>query len=40
MAYRTQAISQKDDALEVTDVALPDEDDVEEARDWVNFNKK
>lgn len=38
--FLTQPISQKDDALEVTDVALPDDDHVQEARDWVNFNKK
>ncbi|MDR3552095.1 MAG: DUF3787 domain-containing protein [Clostridia bacterium] len=38
--FLTQAISQKDDTLRVTDVSLPDDDNVEEARDWVNFNQK
>lgn len=38
--FITQAISQKDDSLKVTDVSLPDDENVSEARDWVNFNKK
>jgi hypothetical protein len=39
-AYITQAISQKDTVQKDTNVSLPDDDNVEEARDWVNFNKK
>jgi hypothetical protein len=39
-AFITQPISQKDGSLKVTDVSLPDNENVSEARDWVNFNKK
>jgi len=38
--FITQAISQKDKSLKVTDVSLPNDENVSEARDWVNFNKK
>lgn len=34
------AISQKDHEQEGTRVALPNEQNVKEARDWVNYNKK
>lgn len=39
-AFITQPISQKDDSLKVTNVSLPDDENVSEARDWVNYNKK
>ena len=38
--FITQAISQKDDTLCLSDVSLPSDENVDEARDWVNFNKK
>lgn len=34
------AISQKDHEQEGTDVALPSEQNVKRARDWVNHNEK
>lgn len=38
-AYITQAISQ-DDYKGEGDIALPDDENVSDARDWVNENKK
>ncbi|MFT8888701.1 MAG: DUF3787 domain-containing protein [Ethanoligenens sp.] len=34
------AITQKDHEQEDTNVALPSEQNVKAARDWVNYNKK
>ena len=39
-AFETQAISQADDLQPKTDVALPSDENVEQARDWVIENKK
>ena len=38
--FETQAISQADDVKKDTKVALPNEENVERARNWVNENKK
>lgn len=38
--YRTQAISQADRRQKKTNVAQPSDENVEIARDWVNFNQK
>lgn len=38
--YKTQAISQPDKRQKETGVALPDLENVEQAKDWVDFNKK
>ncbi len=37
--FATQRISQADQMERRTGVALPDDQNVEDARDWVNFNK-
>jgi hypothetical protein len=39
-AFKTSAISQPDKRQAKTGAALPDDSNVIEARDWVNFNKK
>jgi len=39
-AFITQAILQKDSVQEKTNVSLPSDENVDEARDWVNHNKK
>lgn len=39
-AFITQAILQKDNVQEKTNVSLPSDENVDEARDWVNHNKK
>jgi hypothetical protein len=39
-AFSTQAISQKDDLQEGTNVSLPSDENVNEARRWVAHNKK
>lgn len=39
-AFVTNAITQKDHIQQGTNVALPDEHNVKEARDWVDHNKK
>lgn len=38
--YRTQAISQPNKRQKKTRVALPDEENVEAARQWIITNKK
>lgn len=38
--YRTQAISQADSRLEKSNVACPNDENVERARHWVNENHK
>ncbi len=38
--FITSAISQKDATQAETNVALPSQESVDDARDWVNFNKK
>lgn len=38
--FVTQAISQKDRTQEGTNVSLPSDENVSEARKWVNQNKK
>ena len=38
--FSTQAISQKDSAQNGTNVSLPSEENVREARNWVEHNKK
>lgn len=38
--YKTQAISQPDKRQKKTGVALPDLENVEQAKDWVDSNKK
>ena len=39
-AYITQAISQKDSTQKSTNVSMPNNENVSEARDWVNYNEK
>jgi hypothetical protein len=39
-AFITQAISQKDSTEKSTNVSLPNDENVSEARDFVNTNKK
>ncbi|MBQ9107016.1 MAG: DUF3787 domain-containing protein [Clostridia bacterium] len=39
-AFRTQAISQPDSKSELTNIAMPSENNVARARNWVNENKK
>ncbi len=39
-AFQTQAISQADHQQPQTHVALPDEENVKRARDWVIENEK
>ena len=39
-AFQSSAISQPDSRQENTGVALPDDDHVSEARDWVIINRK
>ena len=39
-AYKTQAISQPDERQAKTHIAMPDEDNVSRARNWVDENKK
>jgi hypothetical protein len=38
--FATQAISQKDSAQDGTNVSLPSDENVKEARNWVEHNKK
>lgn len=38
--YRTQAITDNTHQYPETGVARPDDDNVKEGRDWVNFNQK
>ena len=39
-AFITQAVSQKDAVQDQTNVSLPSDANVKEARNWVNHNKK
>ena len=39
-AFETQAISQADKVQKKSGVALPSDENVERARNWVNENKK
>lgn len=38
--FETQAISQADSRESKSSVALPSDENVEYARNWVNYNKK
>lgn len=38
--FTTQAISQKDSVQDGTNVSLPSDENVREARNWVEHNKK
>ena len=39
-AYQTQAISQADHHQSKTNIAIPNDENVERAKDWVDENKK
>lgn len=38
--YAPQAINRADSRQNKTNVAMPDDDNVEEAKNWVTFNEK